>query len=146
MNKQNYTASILVDMSPDKVFENINNVSLWWTDQLTGDSYKTGDEFTVQFGDVHVSTQKVIELIPGKKIAWLVTSSQLNFIQDKEEWNNTAIHFEIAETDGQTQINFTHIGLTPAIECFSSCSKGWDYYFKGSLFKLLKEGKGTPGL
>jgi hypothetical protein len=37
-----------------------------------------------------------------------------------------------------------HIGLVPEIECYTSCVKGWDQYVKGSLFKLLTEGKGLP--
>ncbi len=146
MKHQDYTASISVDTTAKEVFETINNVSAWWADELTGDSHKIDDEFTVQFGDVHVSTQKVVELVPGKKIVWLVTSSKLSFIEDKQEWNNTSIHFEMEEEDGQTEIHFTHIGLMPGIECYSSCTKGWDYYFKESLFKRLTEGKGTPGL
>ena len=68
MKTQDYTASIEVNMAAAKVYETINNVALWWTDQLTGDSHQVNDEFTVQFGDVHVSTQKVIELAPAKKI------------------------------------------------------------------------------
>jgi len=146
MKKQDYTVSITVDASVQEVFKSINNVKKWWTDELEGDSQKQGDEFTVHFGDVHVSTQKLIELIPGKKVVWLVTDSNLNFIKDKQEWTNTTISFEIADHGNKTQVQFTHTGLVPEIECYNSCAKGWDYYIKGSLFKLLTEGKGTPGL
>ncbi len=30
------------------------------------------------------------------------------------------------------------------VECYTSCTKGWDYYIKDSLFKLLTDGKETP--
>ena len=146
MKKQDYHASITVNVSAKEVFKNINSVSKWWTDDLEGRSQKLNDEFTVRFGDVHVSKQKLVEVIPDKKVVWLVTDSKLNFVKDQQEWKNTKISFEITSHDNKTQINFTHVGLVPQIECYKSCVKGWDYYIKGSLFKLLTEGKGTPGL
>ncbi|MBC7888717.1 MAG: SRPBCC domain-containing protein [Ferruginibacter sp.] len=145
MNKQDYTVSITVNATAQKAFESINNVSKWWTENLEGSSQKLDDEFTVRFDDVHVSKQKLVEIIPDKKVVWLVTDSKLNFIEDEKEWTNTKISFEIMNQDNKTQINFTHFGLVPEVECYKDCSKGWDYYIKGSLFKLLNEGKGTPG-
>ncbi len=145
MKEQNYTASITVDVTPHEVFKSINDVATWWTDDLEGSSQKLNDEFTVHFGDVHVSTQKLFEVIPDKKVVWLVTDSKLNFVKDKQEWKNTKISFELSYQDNKTTIHFTHVGLAPHVECYNSCSKGWDYFIKGSLFKLLTEGKGNPG-
>jgi activator of Hsp90 ATPase-like protein len=146
MKKQDYTAIIAVNATPQKAFNAINSVTKWWTDDLQGSSQKPGDEFTVTFGDMHVSTQKLIEVIPDKKVVWLVTYSKLSFIEDKGEWTNTKISFEIIDNDNKTEIHFTHYGLVPEAECYNSCTKGWDYFIKGSLFKLLTQGKGTPGL
>lgn len=146
MNTQDYSASFTVNSSPGQVFNSINNVSAWWTGDLEGSSEKLNAEFTVHFGEVHVSTQKIVAFVPGKKITWLVTASKLNFIKDQQEWNNTSLHFNIEQNGSHTEVNFTHAGLCPQMECFKDCSKGWDYYFKGSLYKLLTEGKGTPGL
>lgn len=143
--KQHYHTLITVDATPREAFESINRVSQWWAENLEGSCQKPGDEFTVCFGDIHVSKQKLVEVIPGKKVVWLVTDSKLNFIKDKQEWNNTKISFELSYQANKTQIRFTHIGLVPEVECYNSCVKGWDYYIKGSLFKLLTEGKGTPG-
>ncbi len=146
MEEQNYTASIIVNVTSQEAFNSINSVTKWWTDDLEGNSQMLGDEFTVRFADIHVSTQKVVELVPDKKVVWLVTNSKLNFIEDKEEWTNTTICFEITNHHHKTQVHFTHIGLVPEVACYNSCTKGWDHYFKGSLFKLLTEGKGMPGL
>jgi hypothetical protein len=146
MTKQDYTAFITVNASVQETFEKINSVTKWWTDDLEGNSQKLNDEFTVQFGDIQKTGQKIIEFVQDKKVVWLVTESRLNFIKDKEEWKNTKISFELSRQGDKTQIHFKHIGLVPEVECFKSCSKGWDYYIKGSLFKLLTEGKGTPGL
>lgn len=145
MQEQNYHTSITVDAPAHEAFTGINDVTKWWNQNHEGDSQKPGDEFTARFGVVHVSTQKLIEVIPDKKIVWLVTDSNLNFITNKQEWNNTKIIFEITEKDGKTKIDFTHLGLVREIECYNSCTKGWDHFIKGSLYKLLTEGKGTPG-
>jgi Activator of Hsp90 ATPase homolog 1-like protein. len=143
---KNYTILLTVDVSAHDVFNRINNVAAWWTDDLKGNSEKLNDVFTVQFADMHVSTQKLIEVIPDKKIVWLVTDSNLSFIKDKNEWTNTTIIFDISRHSNQTHIKFTHVGLLPDIECYKDCTKGWEYYIKRSLFKLLTEGEGTPGL
>jgi len=145
MNKQDYTASITVDATPQEAFRNINSVTKWWTEDLKGSSQKLNDEFTVRFGDVHMSKQKLVEVIPDKKVMWLVTDSKLNFIEDESEWTGTKISFELANNGGKTQVHFTHIGLVPKAECYIDCVRGWDHYIKGSLFKLLTTGKGSPG-
>lgn len=146
MNKQDYTATLAVDVAAMEIFKSINDVAKWWTPDLQGSSQKLNDMFTVQFADMHISTQKVVEFIPGKKVVWLVTASNLSFIKQTDEWTNTHISFEIKQLGDKTALQFTHIGLVPAIECFKDCSKGWDYYIKGSLFKFLTTGTGTPGL
>ena len=144
MKEQNYHASITVDATAHEAFTYINSVTKWWTENLEGSSQKLNDEFTVRFGDVHYSKQKLVEVVPDKKVVWLVTDSKLNFIKDKQEWTNTKIVFEIITRDNQTQVYFTHIGLVPEVECFDACSNAWSEYIQGSLLKLINTGKGQP--
>jgi len=141
---KDYHTSIIVHATAQEAFDGINNVRGWWTENLEGSSEKPGDEFTVRFGDVHVSTQKLVEVIPDKKVVWLVTDSQLNFIKDKQEWTGTKISFEIVEKDNKTTIDFTHHGLVPGIECFNACSNAWGDYINNSLRSLVNTGKGQP--
>ena len=65
MKAQDYTSNLTVNATPQEVFKSINNVTKWWTVNLKGSSQKLNDEFTVQFDDIHLSTQKLVELIPG---------------------------------------------------------------------------------
>jgi hypothetical protein len=144
MKTKDYTTTITVDATPQDVFKNINSVTKWWTKNLKGSTQKLNDEFTVQFGDVHVSTQKLVEVIPDKKVVWLVTDSRLNFIDNKQEWTGSKISFEISELQNKTQIRFTHHGLTPEVECFNDCSNAWGEYIQESLLPLINTGKGKP--
>ena len=87
MNNKDFTTTILVDQTPEETFHAINNVHGWWTGEpgIEGNTDKLGDEFTYRYKNIHYSKQKVTELIPGKKVVWLVTDSKLNFIKDKSE-------------------------------------------------------------
>ncbi len=139
-----YKITFVVNESAHKAFQSINSVTEWWTENMEGSSQKLDDEFTVRFGDVHYSKQKLVEFIPDQKVAWLVTDSRLNFVQDKAEWTNTKISFEISRKDNKTEIQFTHIGLVPGIECFDACSNAWSQYIRQSLYSLITTGKGQP--
>lgn len=143
MPDQHFTKTIWLDQPPEKVFSAINNVPDWWSQDFEGCSQQLRDEFSVRFGDVHYSKHKLTEIVPGKKVAWLVTDSRLNFLQDKTEWTGTYNSFEISTQNGKTQLTFTHTGLVPGIECFTSCSNGWNYYLD-SLESLIITGKGRP--
>ena len=52
--------------------------------------------------------------------------------------------FEIWENENATQINFTHVGLIPEVECYENCKKGWNFFIGESLRKLITEGQGQP--
>lgn len=143
MIKQSFTTSITVDNSAADVFNAINNVGAWWHGEVKGGAQKPDDEFEYRFEHFHYSKQKVAELIPGKKIVWLVTDSKLSFTKDQSEWTGTRIIFEIEEVNGKTQVRFTHEGLVPAFECYDDCSNGWSMLMQKSLFSLLTKGEGV---
>ena len=142
MANQNFSVSFLVDQRPGEVFAAVNNVKGWWTENLEGNSQKLNDEFEVRFGDVHYSKQKLIELVPNKKVVWLVTDSKLSFLKDKSEWTGTKISFEMDEQDKKTQVRFTHLGLVPEIECYDACSNAWSEYINHSLRALITASNG----
>ena len=144
--KQNYTTTFTVDQTPQQVFDVINNVRGWWTGDIAGSTNKLGDEFTYRFKDFHYSKHKITELIPGKKIVWLVLEASLNFVKDKAEWNGTKVIFEIVKKGDKTEVRFIHAGLVPDIECYDACSDAWGSYINGSLRDLITTGKRQPKL
>jgi hypothetical protein len=144
MKDQNLTRSFTVDQTPEEAFAAINKVREWWSGEIEGSTDKLGAEFTYRYKDVHYSKQKIAELVPGKKVVWLVEDSYLSFIEDKTEWNGTKVVFEISKKGGKTEVRFTHVGLAPNDECFKACSDAWGFYITGSLRNLIATGKGEP--
>lgn len=144
MENQNFTISILVDQSPKEVFNAINNVRGWWSEEIEGNTEKLNDEFTYHYKDVHISKMKLIEVIPDKKVVWLVIDNNFNFTKDINEWKGNKIIFEIEQKDNKTQLKFTQVGLVPQYECYDICREAWSNYIKNSLRSLITTGKGQP--
>lgn len=144
MKKQDFTTSFTVEQSPEDAFKAINNVRGWWSGEVDGESDKLGAEFTYRYKNMHASTQKVTEFVPGKKVVWHITDAELTFVKDKKEWIGTDIVFEIARDGGKTEVRFTHVGLVPAFECYGGCSGAWGALVGTNLRKLITTGKSQP--
>ena len=144
MTTQDFTTTLLVDQTPKEVFKAINNVRGWWSEEIEGSTNKLHDEFKLRYEDIHRSQMKLIEVVPDKKVVWLVMDNYFKFTKDKSEWTGTKISFEISKKDSKTQIRFAHLGLVPEYECFDICSNAWTQYIQQSLRSLITTGKGQP--
>ena len=144
MTTKGYTTSFTVDQSPEQVFDAVNNVRGWWSGDIQGRTDMLGGEFTYRYKDLHDTTQRITEWVPGKRVVWHVVDSHINFVKDKTEWNDTDIVFEIDRKQDKTELRFTHQGLVPEVECFGQCSNAWGSYINGSLRKLIATGAGRP--
>ena len=140
MENKSFTATIEVAKSPQEVFNCITkDIAKWWGGKdLEGSSKKLNDEFVIHHPNAHYSKQKIIEVLPGKKVVWLVTESTLHWLQkDKHEWANTKMIFEISTKGNKTILRFTHEGLLPDKECFVRCSEGWCKVINEWLFNFI---------
>ena len=146
MKTSDFTTTISVDQTPQEAFNAINNVRDWWPGEIEGNTTKLNDEFSYRYKKMHYSNQKLVEVIPGKKVIWLVTESSLNFVENKSEWTGTKIIFEISEKGNKTQVRFTHQGLVPQFECFDACSNAWTDIIRDGLRGLITTGKGKASL
>jgi hypothetical protein len=144
MKHDNYTATISVKQTPADVFDAINNVRGWWSEEIDGKTNALGATFKFRYKDLHRTTQKITEFEPGKKVVWHITESQINFVKDKAEWKGTDVVFEITKKGDKTEVRFTHVGLVPAIECYGQCAGAWGFYIHESLRDLITKGKGQP--
>jgi hypothetical protein len=141
--QQDFNYSLTVKASAKETMKKISQVNLWWAKNCKGKAGKLNDEFSVNFGDTYVNF-RISELIPDKKIIWLVTDCNLQWINDKKEWKNTEVIWMLTEKSGKTHIDFVHKGITPDSECYESCEPGWTHHLKDSLLKLIDKGKGFP--
>jgi hypothetical protein len=97
MKTSNFTTALLVDETPEEVFNAVNNVRGWWSQEIEGDTDKLNAEFIYHYKDVHISKMKITEFVPGKRITWLVMENYFNFTNDKNEWKGNKIIFEITQ-------------------------------------------------
>lgn len=145
MKKESMTTKIEVAASPLKVFHCITDVGKWWSTDFEGSSISLNDEFVIHHPDQHYSKQKLVEVIPNKKMVWLVTDSNLYWLQNnKHEWTNTKMIFEVTTAGNKTILTFTHEGLTPEKECFAMCEKGWSIIIKSWLFHFITYNTPSP--
>ena len=146
MPGQDFHTSFSVPQSAEEVFTAVTDPRRWWTGEIEGTATEVEDEFTYRYGDLHYSKQRVVELIPARRVVWKVLQSDLPGNGDPEEWTGTKITFEIAEDKGQTELRFSHQGLVPQFECFDACSSAWGFYINASLKRLITTGDGpsTP--
>lgn len=141
---KNFNATITVSKSGLDAFDAIKNFRGWWNEGIEGNTDKLNETFFYHYKDVHLSKMRLIEAIPGKKLVYLVVDNEFNFIEDKSEWVNTKLIFEITTRGTTTEIRFTHEGLVPEYECFNICNDAWTGYIKSSLKNYIETGQGSP--
>jgi hypothetical protein len=144
MKNENYTATIMVDKNPTVAFNAIKNFRAWWSEEIEGKTDELDEEFFYHYKDIHLCKLKLIEMVPDKKLVYQVLENEFNFVNDKSEWVNTKLIFEITKEANQTKVQFTHDGLVPTYECYKVCNDAWTGYIKKSLYNLITTGKGEP--
>ena len=139
-----FSTTFTVERTPQEAFEAITDVRGWWSQEVEGVTDRVGGEFDYHYQDVHRCRIRVTELVPGRKVAWLVLDNYFGFIQDQTEWKGTEVVFEISATPDGAQVRFTHVGLVPGYECYEVCANAWAGYLAGSLRDLITTGRGQP--
>ncbi len=66
MKNASYTTSFSVAQSPKQVFAAITNPRAWWGEGISGETDKLGGEFVYRHSKLHLSKQKITELVPDK--------------------------------------------------------------------------------
>lgn len=141
---QNFTTEFTVEQTPERAFAAIVDVRGWWSGEIDGATDQLGAEFTYRYQNIHRSRQRITELAPGRRVVWEVTDAHLDFTDDPSEWVGSKIVFDIASEGDNTVVRFSHVGLTPEIECYEKCSSAWAFYINTSLMRLITVDEGAP--
>jgi uncharacterized protein YndB with AHSA1/START domain len=142
-----YQQSLVVGAAPAAVYAALTTpagLRGWWTRDcdVTTD---VGGTLRFRFGP-HRKAMRIARLDPDREVRWLCTEAHIEFAQfsRKDEWVSTEIVFRLSPHDGgRTRLDFEHIGLVPAFECWGVCADGWRH-FLGSLQQFSETGRGTP--
>jgi hypothetical protein len=145
MKELDFNCSISLQVTGEEAYEAITQLSAWWAKHVEGDTKTQDSIFKVSFGETW-SRIKITEAVPRKKIVWEVLDCHLPIFKNPKDWEHTSMSWEITTENESTQITFTHIGLVPGKECYTDCKGGWSFFITESLFKLITEGKGIPGV
>jgi hypothetical protein len=134
----NYSVAIEVTKPARDVFNHlINDVSKFWPEEFEGKSAQLNDEFVFRSGDSHYSKNRVVELVPNKKLVWLVTESIRK--TDNFEWTGTRMIFDLTNKGDGTLLKFTYDGLTLESE-YDRLVQVCDMVIKENLNNLLTDG------
>ena len=130
-----YTNEVVIDAPPATVFAALttaDGLASWWTRSVRAE----GDRLTFGFGEQHI-TMRVDEAIEPSSVVWTCLE------HDKfPEWQGTVLRFALSG-DGTTVLRFAHLGLEPELECYGTCSRGWDHYL-ASLRGAVTGAGGSP--
>jgi len=75
--------------------------------------------------------------VPGRRVVWRVVDASIGFVQDKTEWIGTDIAFEIDRKGDKAEARFSHVGLTPRLQCYGDRSGAWACYINDRLRGLI---------
>ncbi|HUK70492.1 MAG TPA: SRPBCC domain-containing protein, partial [Streptosporangiaceae bacterium] len=136
-----YAAHVTVGVPIETAFAAISTVDGlrgWWTEHTDG-SAEPGGKLRFEFPKYEITKfMRVEESTRPTLVRWICAECSL------PEWVGTELTFELTEADpARTELRFTHAGLQPQLECYGSCSAGWDYYLR-SLASYLETGTGQP--
>lgn len=115
-----------------------SDLARWWTN-VSG-SGLAGGELTFVFGN-----DPLVMRVDEAKRPSVVRWTPLAFAP-LPDWVGTTISFNVSPNEtGGSRLHFRHRGLTPQLECFNECSKGWGQCL-ASLVDYVDAGEGNPSV
>ena len=86
-----------IEQSPKEVYDAINNVRGWWSENIEGSTDKLNVEWTYKQKDLHMCKMKIVEMIPEKRVVWLVMENHFSFTKDKSDVKGSGLGLSISK-------------------------------------------------
>lgn len=142
----NFRQQLLIAATPAAVYQALATqagLRGWWTETCTANA-KVGGLATFEFGQVR-KVMRIEKLDPNREVRWSCLEADIagHGLRRGDEWVGTEMVFKLTPQGDSTRLDFEHIGLTPALECYQLCNDGWTH-FMNSLRRLAEDGRGTP--
>ncbi len=134
-----YSQTIRVRANASNSFTAITETIGDWWGVVDGKILKDSDEFTVKFGETFWKF-RTVEFTPNTKLVWECVDAHhvhAGLSDIEKEWVGTRVEWRLTERDNGTEIEMTHKGLNPSLNCYGVCKEGWDYFFLKSLRTYL---------
>ncbi|HVA43523.1 MAG TPA: SRPBCC domain-containing protein [Acidimicrobiales bacterium] len=111
-------------------------IQAWWTSVSATERH--GDQLRLAMGDQSL-VFTVAHNPEDDVVTWSVTTCEM-----APDWVGTKPTFSIRpDQDGNSELEFRHVGLVPSLECYDMCRAGWGH-FMPSLRQYLETGQGLP--
>lgn len=118
-----------------KALTSVQGLSEVWTRELTVyEQVGAINEF--HFGDNDLTKMQIVELTPPKRIEWLCTESD-------PEWVGTTVSFELNEKNGKTDVILRHENWREITDFYRFCNYHWAMFLY-SLKTYCEDGAGLP--
>lgn len=142
---EHFKQSLTLSATPPAVYAALTTpegLRGWWSEDCEVDT-KVGGKLFFRFGP-NFKGMRIEKLEPGKLVQWQCTHARIDALTNKDEWLGTQLVFSInAIAGGGARLDFEHIGLVPALECYTLCEGGWQH-FLASFRQYVEAGRGTP--
>jgi uncharacterized protein YndB with AHSA1/START domain/ketosteroid isomerase-like protein len=134
-----FRAEIRYAAPPEAVCDALAHPERWWSTSVDSD----GDRLRVNWRDGGFIEFRVAG-DPPRTLRWTCIAQDDRNLPEPDEWVGTTASFSLAADGDGTLLRFTHEGLTPALDCFEMCERGWDHFLRRSVGQLLAVGQGLP--
>ncbi len=127
-----------VKATPARVFAAMTTpegLDQWWTFRSAG-APRLGAEYVLDFGPGYEWRARVSRCVPDREFEWELTDAD-------PEWLGTRVGFQLAGTEGRTEVRFHHVGWPRDSEQFRISSYCWAMYLR-ILRRHLELGESVP--
>jgi uncharacterized protein YndB with AHSA1/START domain len=144
-----FNCELLINAPRSRIYQALTTAAglqAWWTEDCAIEQ-DIGARSTFNFGETF-KIMRIAGLTTDAEVRWTCTNSHITApgLKRPDEWIGTEIVFRLTPhgaANENTLLQFEHIGLSPALECYALCSSAW-HQFLGSLKQYVETGTGQP--